>query len=152
MKKFILCVAGVFMAASCFAGSEDMAKDILVQIIHGPVNSNPNLDEITADKTVVLSLRAAIVTLTCAQNYRGESAAIDKCLSSKQPSDKTLGSQNSLSVDVGKTAAFSAMNGHQELKTDNYAQVVNFLEVYKSNLIRRGMTNASDSLAGQLQN
>lgn len=147
MKKLVIPLVIALIPVFSFADSEGMSKDILVQIIHGPVNANPNLDEITADKTVILSLRAAIVTLTCAQNYRGESAAIDKCFSNKKPTDKTLGNQASLSVDVGRTAAISAMNGHPELKTDNYAQTVNFLEVYKNNLIQRGMATAGSGSA-----
>lgn len=143
MIKKILVVIGLLVSSNCYADASGMAQDILTQIIHGPVNGDPNLDDLTADKTVILSLKSAMVSLACQQINAHESSAISKCITSKKPQDNSLGKLSSLSVDVGNNAAAAAIASHRELIADNYAQVINYLQVYINNLNRILVDQAS---------
>ena len=140
MKKLLL-ISLVMVSGACFADSQTMAQDILVQITHGPVNADSNLDDSTANKTVVLSLKSAIVYLACQQNYTHESNMFSKCLATKKPNNADLGQINKLAIDVGNNAAISAITGHSEMKTDNYAQVINYLQIYANNITTRLINN-----------
>ena len=86
-----------------------MAQDILKQIIHGSVNTNPDLSEVQADQSVVVSLRSAILILACTNRNPIESAAQAKCVKEHKSEIMTIGDLSEPSFKSWSTSSNPAI-------------------------------------------
>lgn len=133
MKKIFLigCLWGINFV---FADPNDMARDILQQVIHGPVNTNPDLSDALADSSVILSLKSATLNLACKQKNNGNDSAITKCITNNKPSLMTIGDLSESSFTVGQVAANQQAQIHREVTVKHYYEVINLLVRYAKNL------------------
>lgn len=140
MKKYLLMLLFI---SSVFADTDtnQMSIDILKQITSGPVNANPDIDDNLADKTVVLSLRAAALTLACKQKNRGDVSSQEKCVKSNKAELFTVGSLSESAFEVGNTAANQQAKIHREIKVSDYYQIINQLMIYAKNIEQSSIPN-----------
>lgn len=131
----------ILSGALCHADAPGMAQDILKQIIHGSVNTNPDLSEVQADQSVVVSLRSAILILACTNRNPIESAAQTKCVKEHKSEIMTIGDLSEPSFKVGVQAAQQQSLIHRELTSSAYPQVINNLVTFVNNLSRNDDVN-----------
>ena len=125
----------------CYADAPGMAQDILKQIIHGSVNTNPDLTEVQADQSVVVSLRSAILILACTNRNPIESSAQARCIKEHKSEIMTIGDLSEPSFKVGAQAAQQQALIHRELTSGAYPQVINNLVTFVNNLSRNDDVN-----------
>lgn len=147
MKKIFLC-ALCTLCCYAWADPSDMAQDILQQIIHGPVNANPDIADDVADQTVILSLKSASLNLACKQKNRGDIKAANSCIQTNKNSLLSIGTLSESSFDVGQLAAEQQSKIHREVTVGNYYQVINLLMQYAKNLYRSNIPNLPDIQTG----
>lgn len=148
MKKLCFCVFWL-LAYPVWADPSDMAQDILQQIIHGPVNANPDIADDVADQTVILSLKSASLNLACKQKNRGDIKAANGCIQTNKNSLLSIGSLSESSFDIGQLAADQQSKIHREVTVGNYYQVINLLMQYAKNLYRSNIPNLPDIQVSQ---
>lgn len=134
LKKYILAWAYMMVIGVAYADVTDMSQDIFQQIIHGSVNTDPNIDDNTADQTVVVSLKSATLFLACTQKNRGDSPAVKSCISKNKPNLLTAGDLSESSFAIGNLAANQQAKIHREVAQKDYYQVINLLMTYANNL------------------
>jgi hypothetical protein len=140
MKKLFFVITSCFIL-NVWADETDMAQDILKQIIHAPVNANPDISDEVADRTVILSLRASALTLACKQKNHNDEKAVSNCLSKNKPSLLDIGDLSESSFDVGQRSAQQQAQIHREVKVVNYYQVINLLMLYAKNIQHSDIPN-----------
>jgi|LauGreDrversion4_2_1035121.scaffolds.fasta_scaffold37993_5 hypothetical protein len=140
MRKLLVTLS-LSVSCLCYADAPGMAQDILKQIIHGSVNTNPDLTEVQADQSVVVSLRSAILILACANRNPTESAAQTKCIKEHKNEIVTIGDLSEPSFKVGAQAAQQQSLIHRELTSSAYPQVINDLVMFVNNLSRNDAVN-----------
>ncbi len=140
MRK-LLVILLLLGSGICYADAPGMAQDILKQIIHGSVNTNPDLTEVQADQSVVVSLRSAILILACTNRNPIESAAQTKCIKEHKNEIMTIGDLSEPSFKVGAQAAQQQSLIHRELTSSAYPQVINSLIAFVNNLSRNDDVN-----------
>lgn len=134
MKK-ILIVFGCMMSLHSWADAPSMAQDILSQIVHGSVNTDPDLSEVQADGTVIVSLKAAAITLACQEQYAAmESGVVSSCIERNKAAVLTIGNLSKPSFDIGQQAAIQQAKTHREVSLKKYPAVINLLITYVKNL------------------
>lgn len=134
MKKILIIISCLF-ALQAWADAPSMAQDILSQIVHGSVNTDPDLSEVQADGTVIVSLKAAAITLACQEQYAGmESTVVSSCIERNKTAVLTMGDLSKPSFDVGQHAAIQQAKIHREVSLKKYPAVINLLIAYVKNL------------------
>lgn len=134
MKKILIIISCLF-ALQAWADAPSMAQDILSQIVHGSVNTDPDLSEVKADGTVIVSLKAAAITLACQEQYAGmESNVISGCIERNKTAVLTIGDLSKPSFDIGQQAAVQQAKIHREVSLKKYPAVINLLIAYVKNL------------------
>jgi hypothetical protein len=140
MRKLLISLL-ILAWSLCYADAPGMAQDILKQIIHGSVNTNPDLTEVQADQSVVVSLRSSILILACTNRNPIESAAQTKCIKEHKNEIMTIGDLSEPSFKVGAQAAQQQALIHRELTSGAYPQVINNLVTFINNLSRNDDVN-----------
>lgn len=148
-QKKILLLGCLFSFGLVFADSGDMAQDILKQVIHGPVNTNPDLSDYVADSSVILSLKSATLNLACTQKNNGSDSAIAKCIKNNKSQIMTLGDLSESSFAIGQQAAKQQAQIHREVTVKHYFEVVNYLMRYTKNLELTMTPNTPDITGAQ---
>nr|MBP9743468.1 hypothetical protein [Burkholderiales bacterium] len=105
MKK-ILIIVSCLLTMNVWADAPSMAQDILAQIVHGSVNTDPDLSEAQADDSVIVSLKAAAITLACQEQYVAEeSSVVNGCIERNKKAVLTIGDLSQPAFTVGQQAA-----------------------------------------------
>ena len=134
MKK-ILIIISCLLAMNAWADAPGMAQDILAQIVHGSVNTDPDLSEAQADSTVIVSLKAAAITLACQEQYvADESSVVNGCIERNKKAVLTIGDLSQPAFTVGQQAALQQAKIHREVTLKKYPAVINLLVGYVKNL------------------
>ncbi len=134
MKK-ILIIVSCLLTMNVWADAPGMAQDILAQIVHGSVNTDPDLSEAQADSTVIVSLKAAAITLACQEQYAAEeSSVVSSCIERNKKAVLTIGDLSQPAFSVGQQAALQQAKIHREVTLKKYPAVINLLVAYVKNL------------------
>ena len=134
MKK-ILIIVSCLLTMNVWADAPSMAQDILAQIVHGSVNTDPDLSEAQADDSVIVSLKAAAITLACQEQYVAEeSSVVNGCIERNKKAVLTIGDLSQPAFTVGQQAALQQANIHREVTLKKYPAVINLLVGYVKNL------------------
>ena len=134
MKK-ILIIISCLLAMNAWADAPVMAQDILAQIVHGSVNTDPDLSEAQADSTVIVSLKASAITLACQEQYAAEeSSVVSSCIERNKKAVLTIGDLSQPAFSVGQQAALQQAKIHREVTLKKYPAVINLLIAYVKNL------------------
>lgn len=134
MKKILIIISWLF-AINVWADAPSMAQDILAQIVHGSVNTDPDLSEAQADGSVIVSLKAAAITLACQEQYVAlESSVITSCIERNKTAVLTIGDLSQPAFKVGQQAAQQQAKIHREVTLKKYPAVINLLVGYVKNL------------------
>lgn len=134
MKK-ILIIISCLLTMNVWADAPGMAQDILAQIVHGSVNTDPDLSEAQADSTVIVSLKAAAITLACQEQYAAEeSSVVSSCIERNKKAVLTIGDLSQPAFSVGQQAALQQAKIHREVTLKKYPAVINLLVAYVKNL------------------
>ena len=132
-KKTVLLL--MLMVGAVFADVDSLSQDILKQITHGAVNTNPDISDDVADQSVVLSLKAASLSLACIQKNRSDQTVSTNCISNNKGKLVTSpGSMDESAFNIGQLAAQQQAKIHREVKVSDYYQVINTLMIYAKNL------------------
>lgn len=132
-KKTVLLL--MLMVGVVFADVDSLSQDILKQITHGAVNTNPDISDDVADQLVVLSLKAASLSLACIQKNRNDPTVTNTCITSnKSKLVASPGSMDESAFNIGQVAAQQQAKIHREVKVSDYYQVINTLMIYAKNL------------------
>ena len=134
MKK-ILIIVSCLLTMNVWADAPSMAQDILAQIVHGSVNTDPDLSEAQADDSVIVSLKAAAITLACQEQYVAEeSSVVNGCIERNKKAVLTIGDLSQPAFTVGQQAALQQAKIHREVTLKKYPAVINLLVGYVKNL------------------
>lgn len=145
-KSLVLILSLVVLVAN--ADVNGMAQDILAQVIHGPVNADPEISDSIADQTVVVSLRSAALNLACKQKNRGDDNVIASCIAKNKPELLTVGNLSESSFNVGQQAAIQQAKIHREVGISNYISVATQLVTYANNITNQSSLSIPN-LSGQ---
>ena len=134
MKK-ILIIISCLLTMNVWADAPAMAQDILAQIVHGSVNTDPDLSEAQADDSVIVSLKAAAITLACQEQYVAEeSSVLNGCIERNKQAVLTIGDLSQPAFTVGQQAELQQAKIHREVTLKKYPAVINLLVGYVKNL------------------
>lgn len=132
-KKTVLLL--MLIVGAVFADVDSLSQDILKQITHGAVNTNPDISDDVADQYVVLSLKAASLSLACIQKNRSDLTVTNSCIANNKSKLVTsYGSMDESAFNIGQVAAQQQAKIHREVKVSDYYQVINTLMIYAKNL------------------
>jgi len=133
--KKILIIVSCLLTMNVWADAPAMAQDILAQIVHGSVNTDPDLSEAQADGSVIVSLKAAAITLACQEQYAAEeSSVVSGCIERNKKAVLTIGDLSQPAFSVGQQAALQQAKIHREVTLKKYPAVINLLVGYVKNL------------------
>lgn len=132
-KKTVLLL--MLIVGAVFADVDSLSQDILKQITHGAVNTNPDISDDVADQYVVLSLKAASLSLACIQKNRSDPTVTNTCIiNNKSKLVTSSASMDESAFSIGQVAAQQQAKIHREVKVSDYYQVINTLMIYAKNL------------------
>ncbi len=120
-----------------------MSQDILAQIVHGSVNTDPELSDSVADQSVVVSLKSAALNLACIQKNRGESEIIVNCIAKNKPELLAVGNLSESSFVIGQQAATQQAKVHREVRISDYITVAKLLVLYANNIANQEALNVT---------
>lgn len=133
-------ILGLSLCSSCcFADEARMAHDILDEIIHSPINTDPSLSEVRADQAVIMGLKAAAVNLACYYQYAAKTEQLNLCRATFKR--QLLGNSPGLAdaaFAVGVLAASDQQQIHHEVALTDYPKLVQQLLAYSNNLASNG--------------
>lgn len=139
----------MLMMGAVFADVDSLSQDILKQIIHGPVNTNPDISDDVADQSVILSLKAASLSLACIQKNRSDPTVTTSCIANnKSKLVAVLGSMDESAFNIGQVAAQQQAKIHREVKVSDYYQVINTLMIYAKNLHQSDINKNNFGMSG----
>lgn len=136
LHKILTIILFYFAINMAFADPADMAQDILTNIIHGPINANPDLSDTNATQTVIISLRGAMITLACTTKTK-DRHQLAQCVNTLKPRFLTIGLVSESAFNLGQNAAVTQAGVHFEVKSSAYPQVIKNLQIYDDNLSQK---------------
>ncbi|RTK97580.1 MAG: hypothetical protein EKK64_01065 [Neisseriaceae bacterium] len=140
MKKIGYLLA--LLSINVWADADKMSVDILNQIIHGPVNTDPDISDGLADRTVIFSLQSAALYLACVKEKKSDELKVKECVNKRiagLPSG--LGEFAESSFNVGVNSAYQQALLHREVPVKQYGTVVNNLMSYSTNIAKQSGDN-----------
>ena len=118
--------------------ADKMSLDILNQIIHGSVNTEPEISDAVADRTVIFSLQSAALYLACVKENNSNEVKVKQCVTKRIKNlPAGLGNLAESSFNAGVNSANQQAKLHREISVKQYGTIVNNLMSYSNNIAKQ---------------